>query len=74
MAIILARVRLTQQEGSPCLMETVDQWRAGKAGDTITVVIYSMLPVVSLVKRNVQFRAHARIMRKHLSCKSTAFP
>ena len=72
MAIILARVLLTQPEGSPCLRETVDQWRAGKAGDTITVVIYSKLPVVCLVNRFTH-RVHARMLRKHLNCKITAF-
>jgi hypothetical protein len=37
-----------QQQGTPDLNEAAQKWRAGKAGDTITVVIYSMLPVVSL--------------------------
>lgn len=36
---------LTRQEmGSPSPWETVNLWRAGKAGDTISVVIISGLP------------------------------
>ena len=62
----------TQRQGSPSLGETVDLWRAGKAGDTITVVIYSKLPVVCLVNRFTH-RVHARMLRKHLNCKITAF-
>jgi hypothetical protein len=62
----------TKQQGSPSLGETVDLWRAGKAGDTITVVIYSKLPVVCLVNRFTH-RVHARMLRKHLNCKITAF-
>ncbi|MBR6946368.1 MAG: hypothetical protein IKH53_00305 [Muribaculaceae bacterium] len=33
------------KRGSPGLADLVDQWRAGKAGDTIAVVIISELPL-----------------------------
>ena len=39
-------VHLRLQQGSPGLGEAVNLWRAGKADDTITVVIYSKLPVI----------------------------
>ena len=34
--------------GHQVLKDLMDEWRAGNAGDTISVVIYSELPVVCL--------------------------
>jgi len=37
-----------KNRGHQVLKDLMDEWRAGNAGDTISVVIYSELPVVCL--------------------------
>ena len=54
---ILSQSSKDTKQGDTVPWEPVDKWRAGKAGDTVAVVIISRLPVVCLMRRHLY--AHA---------------
>ena len=47
--------------GTVTPQEAVGIGRAGKAGDTITVVIYSKLPVIYMARHGYYMRVHAHM-------------